>query len=471
METDKAGYTCKFVEEPPKLFKCEICRFVLRDPQLTECCGKNVCRPCIAKVVEKDGACPIVDCRERCVKIGNVNRDLRFEILESVVYCTMQEAGCQWTDKLEKLDSHLGACLFVEEQCGHSCGVRIQRRLIKDHEAICERFLVECHQCGAVNERKNQPSHLIVCPLSSCKCPFNIVGCTSEILNKDMQLHLDEGLSEHYALVTKHSEAVRAEISESKVLAEISKKFDPQITDASTLNDEVMAAALEMAELKKAIEETENEFEELQEKHDRVVVQIAEITGEAEATLCMLGMDQSMAVSQTKVRCYGPALPMFQVSSRPPNAPRVTEEYIPTVSFEIRDFFKERRNDSCLNLPPFFSHRGGYKMSLIVYCNGYKEANGNYLSVFVSVLMGPYDNYLNWPMKCKVNLELVSAQIGTQNLKRTIGVEAKYHTLYDDIPQCCTVCGDAYLINHNLLSLPSKYLDNGCLKIQVTNII
>ena len=45
-------------------------------------------------------------------------------------------------------------------------------------------------------------------------------------------------------------------------------------------------------------------------------------------------------------------------------------------------------------------------MCLVVYCNGYREAKGNYLTILVSVLKGKYDNHLEWPLNCTVSIEL-----------------------------------------------------------------
>ena len=73
-----------FVEELPELFKCGVCRLVLRDPHITECCGKNACHSCITKVAEDGGACPIPGCGCQNVKT-NFNRGLRSDILESHV--------------------------------------------------------------------------------------------------------------------------------------------------------------------------------------------------------------------------------------------------------------------------------------------------------------------------------------------------------------------------------------------------
>ena len=465
-----AGHTCSFVDEPPELFKCEICRLVLRDPQITECCGKNACRPCIIKVAENDGPCPI--CRRPCVKI-NFNRGLYSDILESKVYCLWKEAGCQWADKLDHLDKHIKEdCPFVEEECQRRCGMRIQRRGIKDHETICERFPIECQQCGkAVYERRNELSHLKACPFTRVKCPFNIVGCTTEVLNKDLQQHFNDALPEHYALVSKQTEDVQAQVEETKLSVQERKvKQVPHTAEIVTHNDEVLAAQQRVTELQTAIVEAEQEFEELQKTHERMKAELRDQAHQRDTTSHALREELDKLVVESKVRCYGPALPRphpTEIVSRPLHCPPTTEERIPPLSFMIPNFDEERKNDALLCLPPFFSHGGGYKMCLVVRCNGHLDAKDKSLSILVSILNGRYDEHLMWPLNCKVTIEVKNTLGLKQNIRRTIEVKSHSRVLEDN----CIYAGSLQAtVPLSLLCLPSPYLKDGCLTINVAAV-
>ena len=121
-----AGYACKSVEQPPKLFMCEVCNLVLRDPQITQCCGKYACRLCVAKEVENGAPCPIPSCQNQRIEKFFPDRDLDHDILKGKVYCTSKDNGCQWVDTLEKLERHLLQCPFLEVECQNSCDMKIQ---------------------------------------------------------------------------------------------------------------------------------------------------------------------------------------------------------------------------------------------------------------------------------------------------------------------------------------------------------
>ena len=472
---DNAGYTCSFVENPPELFLCEICKLVLRNPQITQCCGKNACRSCIAKEAENGEACPISACQKQCVKI-TPNKDLDYEILISRVYCTSKENGCQWMGTLESLDKHLEECPFLEVECPSSCSVKIQRRMVKDHEAICKRFPIKCQQCGDMYERRDRLSHLEACSLTKVKCPFSIVGCTTEVLNKDLQQHFEESLSEHYALVAKQNEDIQAEIGQNKLLVQAKEKVEPliiQSMEVAGLSNEVTAAEEEMIELQRALEEAKLEFSELQQRHDQIPAELQHHICEGEASICAVREEFDKLMLTSKVRCYGPALPCvhpIDIVSRPLHSPVTTEEYIPRVSFMIPRFHEERQNDACMYLPPFFSYRGGYKMCLSVYCNGFLGAKGGSVSVYVCGLSGKYDEKLEWPLHCKVEIEIQSAQKTISNVKQIIEVKSQSPTPRDTfISQRLGGCLHALKLNYNQpLSL---YLMDGCLTIDVVRVV
>ena len=65
-DTSLGGYNCSFVEEPDRALVCLICAHVLREPELTDCCGNHYCASCLKQWVESSGGnsgCPL--CRQR----------------------------------------------------------------------------------------------------------------------------------------------------------------------------------------------------------------------------------------------------------------------------------------------------------------------------------------------------------------------------------------------------------------------
>ena len=299
-----------FVKEPPELFKCGVCRQVLQDPHITECCGKNACHSCITRVAEDGGPCPIPGCGCKKVKI-NFNRGLRSDILESSVYCQSKETGCEWVGKLDELNRHLREeCLFVEVECQYHCGVQIQRKAVEDHKLVCKRLPIECHQCGEMYERCHHTDHVEVCPFTKTECPFHIVGCKSKVANKDMQQHFNDSLSKHYTMVVEQSQSVKAQLRETDLIVHDQKeKLELGSAQIDLLNTEITDALGTVSDLKHTLEEAEREYAELQKVHDQLKGQIQTHTHHRVATSHMLNKDIAALAFESKVRCYGPALP------------------------------------------------------------------------------------------------------------------------------------------------------------------
>ena len=407
------------------------------------------------------------------------DRDLYHNIHKSKVYCTSKESGCEWVGTLENLEKHLLECQFHEVECQNSCGMKIQRWMIKEHEAVCERFPVKCEQCGNLYERRDKSNHLDVCSLTKVNCPFSIVGCTAEVLNKDLQKHFEESLSDHYALVAKQNLDVYTEIGEnSAALAQMKDSIKPLLVqgmEVSGINDEIKAVEREVSELQKALEEAQLDFKDLELKSNRVSAEIQQEISVREASVCAVRKECDQLVLTSQVKCYGPALlhiPPADIFSRLLDITMTAEEYIPSVSFMIPRFLEEKNNDARLYLPSFYSHKGGYRMCLMVYCNGFPSVKGEYVSIYVRVCSGNYDVKLDWPLHCKVDIEIQSAHKSTKNIKKTIEVEAK-----SPIPgerfnsQTHGTCPRALTLKEGFgFEQLSSYLEGGCLTIDVHRV-
>ena len=65
----------------------------------------------------------------------------------------------------------------------------------------------------------------------------------------------------------------------------------------------------------------------------------------------------------------------------------------------------------------FYTHNKGYKMCLKVDAAGHKDGNGKctHLSVFLSLMKGPHDDELTWPLRGRFKVKLFN-QISDSNI-------------------------------------------------------
>jgi hypothetical protein len=252
------------------------------------------------------------------------------------------------------------------------------------------------------------------------------VGCASQVLNKDLQEHFNEALPDHYSLVAKQSCDVQSQVREMRsVFREQNDRLTMRNAGITDLNNEAKIEEERIRALQGAVKEAEIECEELRRKHAMIKDQVDDEIRQRDVTLEQLKKNLTKLTMESKVRCYGRALPRphpSNIVSRPLEIPPTNMEYTPGVVFSIINFQKERENDALLYLPPFFSHAGGCKMCLLVYCNGHKEGKNKWLSICVRIMKGKYDDHLHWPMGCKLVIELSNIR-HVQSHKKTVNVK------------------------------------------------
>ena len=479
------GYICsQFVESPPEYIRCGVCRNVLRDPQLTVCCGRNVCNPCVEDALRIDGPCPLAECRRPHVKVS-FNRKCRNDIDECRVYCSSKKNGCQWVEKLEKLERHLGECEFVEVVCPCDCGEHIQRRHINAHLEVCKRFKIKCN-CGKTYERQHQSRHEKVCNLTFVKCPFNIVGCECEVMNKGLHKHLRDFLPEHYTLVTTLNQDIQAKVEETKLLVkqECEQQMGQLNADIEELNVAILAARERITVLQKALNEGEQEVEELQKALEGTRHSVAAQVETGGAEIQALQQSFNRLHFDSKVKFFGPPIPRPQsIFSRPPEVPPTTNLLVPPLTFTILDFPEKKKYDAVVYSPPFLTHHGGYSLCLQVYCNGDDRGKGKWLSIYAYIVKGEYDDFLQWPFSGSITVEIRNLLKNTHNHVKQIVFNGRSD------PHCeirSQVRGDQYFSSNCLgywnfmylsVMFPSfslfpdfQYIRNGCLKIDVSNV-
>ena len=69
---------------------------------------------------------------------------------------------------------------------------------------------------------------------------------------------------------------------------------------------------------------------------------------------------------------------------------------------------------------PFYTCKGGYRMSLLVNPNGFKEYGKKWVSCSIDLIPGEYDDTLEWPFQGKVNVEILNQQGDYNHRKHTV---------------------------------------------------
>ena len=194
------GYDYSFVDRDLDKYTCNICKKILKDPQLTGCCGQHYCESCLNYwfTTNHRRSCP--HCRtERPEFQYFLNKSVKREIDSLRIHCTNKEEGCQWIGELGSLKDHLesaNGCGYVEVKCPNKCEdygfctSKPKRKDLANHlENKCYLRPYQCVHCGWNNiYRVITTVHYASCPEFPLPCPNNCLRL-QKIKRKDMKDH------------------------------------------------------------------------------------------------------------------------------------------------------------------------------------------------------------------------------------------------------------------------------------------
>lgn len=342
----KGGYDFEFVSPPPKSLECSICLLTLKEPHVISCCGNHYCKACIGRVQRDKKPCPLCNDPEYSIML---HKGVMREVNSLVVYCPQKKDGCPWSGEMGQLKCHenLGSrdsgCGYVKLDCRHGCdGGRFLRKDIARHEnEVCLNLPVEKQ--------------------------FGRLALQMRLAIDELTGKLDAVTANNSALETK-LEAVSSkneELEAQNALLESSTvdmmaKVDVIESEKETLKSRV--AMLETLAMK--VFRVENRQTGLSRRLDEV---------EDRVTASKRDLEYQCVAIETRLT---PTPPFY---------------------FMLRNYPHYQKADFHWESEPFYAFPKGYKMQVTVYPNGTSKSRGSFLSVFVALMRGEYDDELEWP--------------------------------------------------------------------------
>ena len=404
---DAGGYEYNFLDPPHSRYICIICQLPSRDPYMTgNCCrGQILCKPCLDRAcagsTTNSSKCPI------CHKDGFVsypNWHLDREIKSLFIYCTNKEKGCKWCGELYDISNHLGnnsdGCQFEEVKCYNGCGKIMQRQCMPNHvKKECPNRKSECQLCHIIGEhefiegkhkqkcprlpipcpnncdvgeipRESMEAHRKECPLEINHCEYHDVGCKVMVVRKDEEKHKEEKMEEHLVMT-------KLELNCTKV----------QIADA------------------------------LQRINNLEVVMHL-VTDKAIAR-----PTSSATAINSSVNWYDKLTAMAKMSK--------SGFQICPVVLKLSEINKRGKSKNATNSvwysDSFYTHNRGYKVCLHININGYREDRETYLSVWLHLMEGEYDDELTWPLTGMFKIMLLNQINDSEHYREVVVYNENTH--------------------------------------------
>ena len=139
--------------------------------------------------------------------------------------------------------------------------------------------------------------------------------------------------------------------------------------------------------------------------------------------------------------------------------------------FVMPNFAKLKANSTEWYSPPFYTHHGGYRLSLRVEANGYASLKGKYVSWCLYTEPGEYDDLLKWPRhgpKCYVQILNHCTGKWEQEVCCSTGTFNKPAPAHQ-----CIDCWHYPVVHSDLeynAQKNTRYLNNDCLHFRITKI-
>ncbi|XP_076868139.1 TNF receptor-associated factor 2 [Brachyhypopomus gauderio] len=429
------------VSMEPK-YQCQQCKEVLRKPFQAQC-GHRFCVFCF-KELTSSGPIPCEACRaegifEEQLSMLNITEAFpdnaaRREIDGLPAKCPNE--GCNWTGTLKDYEGqHEGRCEFeritceackvlilVSDRDRHNereceartlnckyCKVSFNFKDIKAHDEICQKFPMQCKDCGKKKiPREKFQEHSKSCAKSKSACQFSEIGCRAVVDNGKQHEHEQASITEHLRLMLAVLSTVRlradgaSEWQEDSGLGLYRGPEDtpppgarPHADGGPGVQQKMTALENIVCVLNREVERTALTLEALTRQHrldQEKIESLSNKVRQLERTLTM----RDLQLAETEQ-----SLCELQFCT-----------YDGMFIWKISDFSRRRQDalagrSPAMFSPAFYSSKYGYKMCLRLYLNGDGTGRNTHLSLFFVVMRGKYDALLRWPFSQKVTLMLL----------------------------------------------------------------
>jgi len=144
----------------------------------------------------------------------------------------------------------------------------------------------------------------------------------------------------------------------------------------------------------------------------------------------------------------------------------------------LTNFEEMKRSNGEWYSPPFYTHPQGYKMCLAVCANGHGDGEGTHTSVYAYLMRGEFDDYLKWPFRGCVVIQLCNQLQDKFHHGHTIDfnetTDANIISRVTSGEKAERGWGPPTLIPHSDLNFNPinncQYLKNNCLHFQIVAV-
>jgi len=454
-----------FVEDLPQDFFCPVTFELLRDPQLTTCCGHILSRRVVTKLQREGKPCPM--CKDPSFP-SVPNKHFKRKVEELKVRCFHKRNGCKWEGQLGNLDQHSKSCPKRPWQCQY-CDFRGTYDIgTTNHFPNCTKYPEPCpNQCdiGTV-PRCDMEKHLTECPLQLVECEFAQAGCRERIPRQDLSRHMEEGAQRHLLSMSLLNLTLTRELHQK--MAEKDQQIAELQGQSKTLKEQIQEIKDLQKQTETQLQKQDGKITDLQEKMQQ---QIAGLQTQLERKLTEQQKESKEQVSEIQTQLRDENRVLQKMSKMQEDILQLgkqltlTTGFRPPIEIVLTNFSVHRakggRGEWHSN--PFYSHPGGYKFDLNIDTNGHKEANGTHITADIYPKKGEHDDYLSWPIQVTAHLQLLNQRGDHAHVVASVNTDFKKGDSYREIARKFIAHSE---LGYNAVK-NTQYLKDDCLHFRL----
>ena len=419
-----------FIEDLSQDFFCPVTFELLRDPQLTTCCGHLLSQRVVTKLQQEGKPCPM--CKDHSFP-SVPNKHFKRKVEELKVRCSHERNGCTWEGQLGNLDHHSKSCPKRPWQCQYCDFSGTYNIGTTDHLPNCTKYPEPCpNQCdiGTQVPRCDMEKHLTECPLQLVECEFAQAGCRERIPRQDLSRHMEEGAQRHLLSMSLLNLSLTRELHQKMAekdqqiaeLQEQSRKLEEHIKflqeQGKQTKEQLQTQDGKITDLQQKIQQQITGAQEqlerkVSEQHKEMEKLISGIQAQLPTQIFELFQNESKML-QTALQQQGDKMHehlLRQGEEIQSSLYRVTG-FRPFFDITLTAFGKHKTKGrrGTWESDPFFSHPGGYKFRLSIDTNGCWEAQGTHVTAGLLSQTCEHDYKLSWPIQVMADLQLLNQQ-------------------------------------------------------------
>ena len=86
----------------------------------------------------------------------------------------------------------------------------------------------------------------------------------------------------------------------------------------------------------------------------------------------------------------------------------------------MMNFSTHKKSNEIWYSPPFYTSTDGYKLQMKVHANGSGRGKGTHVSLFVCLMKGENDKYLQWPFKGDISIQMLNWREDNQHKEKIL---------------------------------------------------